>query len=1008
MVGPDGLSALDALLVAVWISLHAMWIYTSTASMLELRSSMLAAASSPVTAGESSDAAATEPPSAPATVASQPPVALAAADSSSPAAGDANGEEDGGGDSGGYDWLAYMIALPLSQFLTDEIAYLAGIVGRLDVLLLFFPLPRCNFLAWMLGTEWGTLIKYHRWLGHGTLIAFTLHGVMYMALWAQQGVLAEEMKWGTYYVNNRAGMVSLAGGWALWLTSLGPVRRRLFNQVFYPTHIVGALVFMLFAFMHVPDMAPWVLPGVFLYLLDVVLRNIQPWFNATSVTTAANAQLSADGSLVTLAIPACESVHWVAGDVVFLKVPSVSRWQWHPFTVASSPAASGPSSRSGGGQQALVVHIKRYSRWTKRFLALLAADPSPHALYVSGPHSPPGSGSVADKLLEYDSAVLVAGGIGVATVLPVIREAIARRRRGQPARPRRVSLLFVSRNAEELSLLPPDVVREAARDGKDSWLDVRLFCTAAPATHGAPAAAAATGASDSRGGIEKAPSTQGAGSSRLADFYWPTHAGAQPSPIASTRPRPLSSAYVLGPLTWALAVALSFTGGFAGLLACKAYDAHQDRTVLVREDLAYLGCLQFAALGFGAMFPPAVLMMCVHATQTRRSEGSRRSAVYRLKRPMSAVVAPLYAQPWTGYYDGGGGSGGSGAQATKSFHVSASSASRCLAVAAPSGAAGAGGASGDAFGNRGSGCADPEKGCGYDADGGGYGGEVPAMPSSLMEHGRPDIVKLLRDAAASAAVGAGAGAGGLSDGGNGADPAVGVFVGGPAALVAAVREAAAESNGVWRGRDGRAFLEPLAAEAGRELLEQLLRELPERQPTRFRLEGARLTNLLTGGLLLLAPGDDGDGEHRLIGGVVAFPSHWSIADKLGMSLSGVHEPVPRWRSDVARPANAFLSRLAVGKAFTRWNWTLSPTAELHLSRLPRSGVIVFTIRTYLQPLTEAVRDRPLVASALADALRDLPYDHLQYKSDLQLRLPAVLAFLDEAAAAPHAAASVAL
>jgi hypothetical protein len=74
------------------------------------------------------------------------------------------------------------------------------------------------------------------------------------------------------------------------------------------------------------------------------------------------------------------------------------------------------------------------------------------------------------------------------------------------------------------------------------------------------------------------------------------------------------------------------------------------------------------------------------------------------------------------------------------------------------------------------------------------------------------------------------------------------------------------------------------------------------------------------------------------------------------------------------------------------------------ARLPRTGCIVFTIRTYMQPVQQAVHGRPLVAAALAGALRDLPYEHLEYKSNLQKRMPALLQMLDAAAAAAPAAA----
>lgn len=48
---------------------------------------------------------------------------------------------------------------------TRSVAKYSGWVGRLDLLLLFFPLPRCNFLHWLLGSDFPTLVKYHRWVG---------------------------------------------------------------------------------------------------------------------------------------------------------------------------------------------------------------------------------------------------------------------------------------------------------------------------------------------------------------------------------------------------------------------------------------------------------------------------------------------------------------------------------------------------------------------------------------------------------------------------------------------------------------------------------------------------------------------------------------------------------------------------------------------------------------------------------------------------------------------------
>jgi hypothetical protein len=37
-----------------------------------------------------------------------------------------------------------------------------GWAATLDILLLFYPVPRSVFLHWLMGTNFPTLIKYHR------------------------------------------------------------------------------------------------------------------------------------------------------------------------------------------------------------------------------------------------------------------------------------------------------------------------------------------------------------------------------------------------------------------------------------------------------------------------------------------------------------------------------------------------------------------------------------------------------------------------------------------------------------------------------------------------------------------------------------------------------------------------------------------------------------------------------------------------------------------------------
>ena len=116
---------------------------------------------------------------------------------------------------------------------------------------------------------------------------------------------------------------------------------------------------------------------------------------------------------------------------------------------------------------------------------------------------------------------------------------------------------------------------------------------------------------------------------------------------------------------------------------------------------------------------------------------------------------------------------------------------------------------------------------------------------------------------------------------------------------------------------------------------------------------------------------DRDGVFRLAGGVVVFPSHWALADKLGQTLSEIHGVVPGLNSAIGPAIDRYLEKLKPGFAAGRPNWGLAATAtmnlhpathparlvrgmsfddiwlrveEQNLSVLPESGAILFGIR----------------------------------------------------------------
>ncbi len=240
-----------------------------------------------------------------------------------------------------------------------------------------------------------------------------------------------------------------------------------------------------------------------------------------------------------------------------------------------------------------------------------------------------------------------------------------------------------------------------------------------------------------------------------------------------------------------------------------------------------------------------------------------------------------------------------------------------------------------------------------------------------------------------------------------------------------------------------------------EVLALLLDHLPARFPETYRRSAEAIENLVTGerfaldlpawrhaplelagrlvqeDLCLLRRSERG---YRLIAGVLCFPSHWRLADKLGRPLDLIHAPVPGFAGQLAATVDRFFDNLQVERPVWRANWSLVDTPELFLPpehrlqrkrvaaehageqvwlrverqtlrRLPRTRDVLFTIRTYVEPLASVI-DTPATARALAARLTELPDAMAAYKGIAPIRAP-LLAWLEDQAAAQDAGSDAA-
>lgn len=235
----------------------------------------------------------------------------------------------------------------------------------------------------------------------------------------------------------------------------------------------------------------------------------------------------------------------------------------------------------------------------------------------------------------------------------------------------------------------------------------------------------------------------------------------------------------------------------------------------------------------------------------------------------------------------------------------------------------------------------------------------------------------------------------------------------------------AEQRDVLARHHATAFvaLDDIDAEAA-EVLESLVDHLAIHHPDLDRDVDRTLHPLDAAGRLV--PEDlvllvERDGTLICGGGSVCFPNRWDLRSKVGRTMAEIHAPVDRLNDQLAGPIDGFLARISPERAYWRLGWGVLDTDQRYqavdgtagprpvgavpsdhhlrveretLRRFPDTGCILFTIRTYLTPLT----DLRLVegANGLADAIDALPDDVARYKQ-LDQAGPTISAWLRQLA-----------
>ncbi|XP_021801721.1 ferric reduction oxidase 8, mitochondrial isoform X1 [Prunus avium] len=346
-----------------------------------------------------------------------------------------------------------------------KVATRFGLLAEVCLAFLLFPILRGLALFRLLGIQFEASVRYHIWLGTAMIFFATFHGASTLFVWGVSHYIQEEIwewqKTGRIYL---AGEICLVTGLVIWITSLPQLRRKQF-EIFYYTHHLY-MVFLVFFLFHAGDRHFYmVFPGIFLFGLDKLLRIIQ----SRPETCILSARIF-PSKAIELILPKDPGLKYTPTSIIFVKVPSISKYEWHSFSITSSSRVD---------ENTMSIMIKTEGSWTSSLSHMIQTRPESDGdqtkyipIAVEGPYGP-----VSMDFLRYDSLLLVSGGIGITPFLSIIQELASSQNSGINKFLPRMQLIYVVKKSQDICLLNSISPLIFGQPAEKCLLRVKVFVT---------------------------------------------------------------------------------------------------------------------------------------------------------------------------------------------------------------------------------------------------------------------------------------------------------------------------------------------------------------------------------------------------------------------------------------------------------------------------------------------------------------------------------------------------
>jgi len=308
---------------------------------------------------------------------------------------------------------------------------------------------KANIVSYLTGIGHERLNVLHRWMAYICLLLSLIHTVPFYItpIWDEGGMKVFRQYfpgngvyiYGTgehspthliYPPNIDLGIAALVPLLFLCLHSLPPLRRK-FYEFFVMLHVPVSIVFLAMLFWHCKNYLTswnylWATAAIWLvsYVIRIFYLNWTiPWRMSWLIGEEAAVTIMPENA-IKVTIPT--QTRWKPGQYVYLRMPGISVFENHPFTIASLCSDDFPSAY-GEEYRDMVLVFRPFRGFTRRVLenALEKGPWHTYRAFIDGPY-----GGMTRRMDSFDHVVLFAGGSGITALISQLLDLIKRMRDG--------------------------------------------------------------------------------------------------------------------------------------------------------------------------------------------------------------------------------------------------------------------------------------------------------------------------------------------------------------------------------------------------------------------------------------------------------------------------------------------------------------------------------------------------------------------------------------------------